>query len=75
MQICVTRPQCVKEHRGSLLCSQKPATVPTAEPDGSSLHYIPYANSLKYFLILLYPHHRIGLLKVTFMQSFPIEIL
>ena len=63
------------EPEGSLLCSEKRATAPIAEHDESSLHNTPYTNSLKYFLILLYPHHRIGLLKVTFTQNFPIKML
>jgi len=44
------------EPKGSLLCSQKRATPPIGEPDESSLHCTPYINSLKYFLILIYPH-------------------
>jgi len=30
------------EPKGSLLCSQKRATAPIAEPGESSLHYTPY---------------------------------
>ena len=37
-----------KEPKGSLLCTQKPSTVPAAEPDESSLHYTPYTNSLTF---------------------------
>jgi len=50
------------EPKGSLLCTQKRGKALIAEPDESSLHYTSYTNSLKYLLILLYPHHRKGLL-------------